>query len=382
MMKANNISLTILYVALSVLMASCKVSKENHGHDEHEEKHADEIVFTQKQAAEAGLKVEEVNWRDFSGVLKVSGQLQSSIGEEQTVVATANGIVTFTGAKVVEGTGVSAGQSLVTLSAKKLQDGDPAQKARIAYETAEKEYKRAEGLVADKIISVKEFEQVRSRYELAKTAYQAQAGNMTAHGVSVTAPMSGFIKSCYVKSGDYVSVGDPIATITKNRRLQLRAEAPEGDAKFLRNVYSAHFKVAYDDAVTYRLSDLNGKLLSYGKSTDANTFYLPVIFEFDNVGDFVAGSYVEVFLLGKPNRRALTVPMSALTEEQGVYYVYLKVKGHKDAYQKREVEIGQDNGDRIEITKGLMPGDVVVVRGAYQVRLAASSSAIPEGHSH
>lgn len=380
-MKVSNNIIAILFIATSISLVGCNVSKDEHNDEPKEEKHADEIVFTQKQADEAGMELETVKSGEFMNVIKVSGQIQSPLGDEQTVVATANGIISFSNSSITDGASVGAGQSIVTISAKKLQDGDPTQKARIAYETAEREYRRSEGLVADKIISAKEFEQVRLRYETARAAYQGQAANVTANGVSVSSPISGFIKNRLVKQGDFVSVGDPIVTVTQNRRLQLRAEVPENSFKNLKHVNSANFKAVSDDT-TYKLSDLNGKLLSYGKTSDTNSFYLPVTFEFDNVGDFVAGSFAEVYLLAQPKKNVMSVPMSALTEEQGVYYVYVQVKDEKEAFLKKEVVIGQDNGERIEIIKGLTLGDKVVVKGAYQVKLAASSSAVPEGHNH
>lgn len=380
-MKVRNNIIAFLSITTSVILTSCCASPKEHNEEESEEKHADEIVFTQKQAKDAGLKLEKIKSGDFTNVIKVSGQIQAKLGDEQIITATANGIVSYTNSSFTDGSSISAGQAIVTISAKKLQDGDPTQKARIAYEAAEKEYHRSESLVEDKIISAKEFEQVRLRYEIAKATYHGQAANMTAQGLSVYSPISGFIKNRLVKQGDYVAVGDPIATITKNRILQLRADVPENSFKNLKNVSSANFKVAYDD-VTYKLADLNGKLLSYGKTADANSFYLPITFEFDNIGDFVSGSFAEVYLLAQPKKNVLSIPMSALTEEQGVYYVYVQVKDEKDAFIKKEVVIGQDNGERVEIIRGLASGDLVVVKGAYQVKLAASSSAIPEGHNH
>lgn len=80
----------------------------------------------------------------------------------------------------------------------------PCARAKIAYETALKEYERAKGLVADQIISAKEFEQVRLRYENARTTYEAQAADMTASGVRVTSPISGYVTSGLVGQGDYV----------------------------------------------------------------------------------------------------------------------------------------------------------------------------------
>jgi len=94
----------------------------------------------------------------------------------------------------------------------------------------------------------------------------------------------------------------------------------------------------------------------------------------------VDGSTVEVWLRGAPTADALSVPKGALTEEQGLHFVYLKLGD--DHYVKREVTTGADDGERVVIVKGLAAGDEVVTRGAVQVRLAAMSGIIPEGHSH
>ena len=52
----------------------------------------------------------------------------------------------------------------------------------------------------------------------------------------------------------------------------------------------------YDNKV-YELGELKGRLLSYGKASGGTSFYVPVTFEFDNRGDVIPGSYVEVYLL-------------------------------------------------------------------------------------
>lgn len=67
----------------------------------------------------------------------------------------------------------------------------------------------------------------------------------------------------------------------------------------IRSVISANFKTPYDKTV-YTLSALNGRLVSYGKSI-SQEYYVPVNFEFDNIGQIISGSYVEVYLLGQTN---------------------------------------------------------------------------------
>lgn len=351
----------------------------DHSAETKEEAHADEIVFTKSQANAVDLKMELVAPATFRNVIKTSGQIQAPQGDEQTIVATSNGIVTFANTSISDGTPVRAGETIVVLSAKNLQEGDPTLKAKIAFETAEKEYKRAEGLVADKIISAKEFEQTRLRYETAKAAYQGQASNITASGIRVTSPINGYIKNRLVNQGEYVSVGQPIATVAQNRRLQLRAEVSENYFKHLKSVNSANFKTAYDKTA-YKMSDLNGKLLSYGKASSSTSFYIPVTFEFDNIGDIIPGAFAEVYLLAQPKENVLSVPVSALTEEQGLNFVYIQIED--EAFKKQEVTVGQNNGIRAEIVKGLKSGDKVVTNGVTQVKLAASSSAIPDGHNH
>ena len=358
--------------------------EEDDGHNHKEEKnsgeeHSDEIVFTRQQADAIGLEVYNVEPGIFSQVIKTSGQIQSAQGDEATIVAITNGIVSFPARSIIEGAPVGTGTTIVTISARNLYEGDPVAKAKITYETALKEFKRAEGLVKDKIISEKEFEQSRLKYENARTAYEAQATNVTASGVKVTTPISGYIKNRLVNQGEFVSVGQPIATVSKNRRLQLRADVSENYFNELGKIRNANFVVSYNNKA-YRLADLNGRLLSFGKAADETSFYIPVTFEFDNIGDIIPGSYVEVYLLATPQNNVISIPVSALTEEQGIYFVYLQIG--EEEFLKREIAIGESDGKNVRVLSGLSTGDKVVIKGAYQVKLASNSSVLPEGHSH
>ena len=75
----------------------------------------------------------------------------------------------------------------------------------------------------------------------------------------------------------------------------------------------------------------------------------------------------------------LAIPVEALTEEQGLYFIYLQKCA--ESYKKQEVKIGANNGKEVQILEGLHAGDRVVVKGAYHVKLASASNALP-AHSH
>lgn len=339
--------------------------------------HGEGIVFTRQQAEAAGLQVEEVAEVPFFGVIKTAGHLQAPVGAEAVVVATSAGVLYYTQPSIAEGQSMNEGKAFAGVSARKLQDGDPLLKAKLAYETAKAEYERAGRLVDDKIVSAKEYEQIRLRYETAKTTYEGQAEGMTERGAALASPITGYLKQLLVPNGSYVEVGQPVAVVTQTRRLQLTAEVPERDFAQLSKVTGAHFRPTYTDHL-YKTEELNGRLLAYGRASVGG--FVPVTFEVDNVGDLIAGSYAEVYLLTQPESGVVSVPVSALTEEQGLYYVYVQVCAEE--YMKREVHPGRRGGERVEILHGLHHGERVVTKGAYQVKLASMTTAIPHGHSH
>ena len=395
--------ISIMWVLCAYILAGCQshtASHDEHDHEAHEheaghvhdhehehehtadehtgETHAGEIAFKKAQAEAVGLQIRKVTPGAFTNVIKASGRVLAAQGEESTIVATVPGVVVFGKLPFIEGTAVRKGQPILNLASSNLSEGNVAIRTQSAYEKAKKEYERMQSLIGDKIVSAKDFEQARLNYENAKTAWEAVKGKQTSDGVSVVAPQNGYLKNLLVKEGDYVSVGQPLATVTQNNRLMLRAEVSEKYYQSLPVIRSANFRTPYDDQ-TYQLSELHGRLLSYGKSSDANAFYIPVTFEFDNKGAIIPGSFVEIYLLTAPMENVISVPTSALIEEQGIYSVF--VKEHEEAYRKVPVTLGADNGKEVQILSGLKAGDEVVTEGAYQIKLASASNAIP-AHTH
>ncbi len=369
------------------LLGACGEHAHEHGEEghSHEEEmhagekagHSDEIILAPEKAKAAGVEAEIVRAGSFRNVIHTSGQVLAAQGEEATVVAASSGVVSFS-RKVAEGMQVGKGTELLSVSAAHIQDGDPVQKAKVAYEKAKEEYERAQKLVSSQIVSQKDFAGLREAYENARLTYEALKPSKSGKGVSVKSPISGFIKACLVKEGDYVTVGQPLMTVTQTRRLVLKAEVSERYYAQLSQVVSANFQTPYNNKV-YSLENLGGKLLSFGKSSGDTSYYVPVTFEFDNRGDMVPGSFVEVYLLSGERSGVLSLPLSALTEEQGVYFVYLKLD--EECYKKQEVKLGTSDGSRVEILSGIKDGDTVVTRGAIHVKLASASNAIP-AHTH
>ena len=207
---------------------------EHHDHDSEEEghdakgAHTDEIILSPEKARAAGVKVEEVKPGVFHGVIHTSGKVMSASCDETTVVATISGRVQYKN-HVSEGLKVAAGTTLfsITSAGMQLADGDPVQRSRIDYERAERDYTRAKILIKDKIISEKDLAVAKAEYEAAKLTYTSMKRTRSEGGVAVSAPRGGYVKQCLVNGGDYVEAGQPLAIITQNKHLYLRAEVSE-----------------------------------------------------------------------------------------------------------------------------------------------------------
>lgn len=362
---------------------------ENHaGHDHSGHSHEgdihsegegspDEIILSAESAAAAGVKAETIMPGKFRSVLEVSGRIMPAPGNESTVVANVPGVVSFA-APLVEGSRVNEGSPMFTISSSNLQDGDPVQRARIAYETAQKEYERAAKLVEDNIVSRQEYEAAKGRYETARLTYEALAADGSGNGTAVKAPASGYVESCLVKEGDYVSVGTPLATVLSGNSMYLKADVSERYLSRLPGMKSANFRLSYSDKV-FSTAGLDGRLLGYGRSTDETNAYIPVTFAINATDDILAGAYAQIWLLSEERDGVISLPVEAITEEQGHNFVYIQLD--PTCYKKQEVTLGATDGNRYEILSGLNGGETVVTHGAIHVKLASASNAIP-AHSH
>lgn len=355
-----------------------EADEHDHDADEHAG-HSAEITFTEAQAKAAGLRLVTVEPGEFAEVVEVTGRLLPAQGDEATVSATMAGIVSQATKNLADGASVRQGQQLFVINASAMADGNPAAAARAELEAARKALARAEQLAAEKLLPQRELDEARSRFRTAEAAARS-LGNET-RTRAVAAPFTGYVKEVLVRPGDYVQPGQPLATVTQSQRLQLSADLPERHFALLPQIKDATFRLSYEpEGTAHCVSEMGGSLVSKGKASSATGFSVPVTFELPNRGRLVSGSFAQVYLQGATRKGVITVPNEALTEAQGLFFVYVQI--HPERYQRQEVTIGATDGRRTEIRSGLTAGQHVVAQGATQVRLAANATVIPEGHSH
>ncbi|MDR0612883.1 MAG: efflux RND transporter periplasmic adaptor subunit [Dysgonamonadaceae bacterium] len=320
----------------------------------------------------------------FGQVIRTTAQVLSAPEDEAVISARMSGIVLFSGNNLSEGQTVHAGQTLFTVSGASLAGNNSQVKFTEAlnnYKKAESDYQRAKDLKTDQIVSEKDFLRIQADYENAKAVYHTVYQNFSGKGQAISAPFQSYIKQVFVENGRFVEEGQPLAIVSKNKTLLLRADVQAKHAARLPYLSSASV-VSPDKSAVYDLPELNGRILSFGKSIDPESYRIPVSIRIDNKAGFVSGGFVEVYLKTRSENPVMTVPVSALTEEQGVYFVY--VQSGPEHFEKREVAIGATDGIRTEILSGLNREEKIVTQGAVSVKLAQSADALDPhaGHAH
>ena len=303
---------------------------------------------------------------------------------EKILTATTSGIISFESKDIVQGLEVKAGQTLFSIDNETMADDNLStrrEEIEAEYQKAKSEYERKQALAEDKIISESELLDAKTEYLKAKKHYDNMNQNFpngkTLHRASIT----GSINNILVPNNSYVEAGQPIMTLAQNDRLYVRADLQSKYYPVLKDIKTANIKTLNDGQV-YSLEDLSGRVLSYGKTTDINNPLIPVTFEIKNNGSIIPGSFVEMFITAESDKMGIMLPNTAIVEEMGIYCVF--VKTCVDSFEKRIITKGVTDGYKTQILKGVEAGDIVVSKGAVNVKLAQGSAALDPhaGHVH
>jgi RND family efflux transporter MFP subunit len=340
------------------------------------------ISYLKEQAWKIEFANAPVKKEMMFDVIKTTGEIQSAPGDEVTIAAKSNGIVKFVGNSNITGAAIRSGQTMFSVTGGEIafENVDAAkQTARAELTTAKSEFERASELIKDKLITRAEFQNAKLRYEQAQITLNNLGRNYSG-GKSLSSPINGFVKNILVSEGQYVSAGQPLATLTKNQGLILKADVSLKDADKINSIQEANFTIIQSKQ-SYNTKELNGKLLAVGKTTAGISPFIPVHFQIDGKPGMLPGSFAEVFLKTIPINDALVIPVSALVEEQGIFYVYVQTEG--ESFQKRELKLGANDGQKVQVISGVSEGERVVTKGGYQIKLSQASGALPaHGHEH
>jgi RND family efflux transporter MFP subunit len=374
------------------VFADANAAKAGHDHHAHDE---EGIPFSKEQQWKVDFGTTEAVKGIARSTISATGTVRAQPGHEAQVVAPAAGVLRLHSGFPRIGQAVKKGQVLAVLSPRLGGDADQASldaaagKARIAVEQARRERERMETLFQDEAIPEKRLSEARANERIALSEMQA-AGSRARQlsdggGISLRAPIDGIIADVSVAAGAFVNEGTPLVHIANTAMLWLDVRVPESEIGRLGIPNGAAFRVDGFDRGFAIEAGRNGKLIAVGGAVDAQTRTVPVVFEFANPDRSLRlglTAKVQIYSASGNDAEAILIPGSAVQDENGAQVVYVQVGGER--FERRQVRTGPRDGDRVAVLEGLEPGQRVVSRGAYLVRLSTAKSASDghAGHSH
>lgn len=338
--------------------------------------------------------------RVLEGGVRANGELQPVAGQAAEISAPVAGRIASADTVPSIGMQVKKGGLLVRLQPTgSVATTDAAsielevQRARAELELARKEEARAGELLAARAIPEKQVDAAKTQVRLGEARLQAaeqqralfssvQSGSAnTGRTFDLRSPIDGVVAFARVTPGAVVEAGARLLSVVNTERLWLQANVYEMDAAKVHNASGASFEVAGIDQELV-VDATNGRRVAIGAVVDPLTRTVPVIFELARPDPRLKpGMFAKVTVFTGETLRGVAIPESAIVDESGKPTVFVLEGG--ESFFKRQVKLGIRSRGFAQVLSGVKEGERVVSRGAYDIRLATASGAIPEhGHQH
>jgi membrane fusion protein, copper/silver efflux system len=185
---------------------------------------------------------------------------------------------------------------------------------------------------------------------------------------AVSAPVSGVVAELGVRDGVAVSPGMTMFRIAGLEKVWAVAEVPEAQAVHLVPGQNVKAVLQADASQTF-----DGELKEIIPQVNASTRTLQARFEVDNkAGKLTPGMLLRLQVAGASSSR-LVVPSEAVIRT-GIRSAAIVRNG--SSFEPRDIKLGADLGDQLEVLEGLHEGDEVVTSGQFLIDSEASLKSV------
>jgi cobalt-zinc-cadmium efflux system membrane fusion protein len=255
------------------------------------------------------------------------------------------------------------------------------------YQLAQAELERVRSLQEKNAVSQKRVLEAEVKIKTLRTALQQMGGGTTpddlAHLRAVaTVPFDGIMSDIFVKPGQRVEAGEPLALILNPDQLILEVQVVPSRLPPTASIVDATFRMP-GGSDRFKISELGGRLISQVPSVIPGSNLAVVRFMFENPEQrLVPGTKAAAYILsGQPEEDAVAVPKAAIHEEEGIPIVYVHAEG--ETIEKRFPKLGNSDGTYVQALSGIEEAERVVTKGATFIRLSNLSTAeMGHGHAH
>ncbi len=260
--------------------------------------------------------------------------------------------------------------------------------ARAAFDLAEKQLTRQTRLLETGDVSRSTYDQQKAQRDQLQQQYEAQlaaarqnyAAIQTARDAAqgaaaqvaqaqkairdavVYAPIGGYIADRPADVGEYVTTASKIATIVRTNPLRLRIDIPE---QFISTVQPGQSVSVTTSAYADR--SFAGRIARISPNVTATSRTLTVEAEVDNSqNQLKPGQFAAVRILLPKADPAVLVPARAVRTQENTSRIFVINKDGR--IEERVVQLGQAEGDLVEIKTGVRPDELVATSNLEQLK--------------
>lgn len=251
------------------------------------------------------------------------------------------------------------------------------QEAEAEYKNAKAEYEYQSNIQVAREQSEAEGEAAAVRATVARISEQLAALGASPGGkggqIAIASPVAGTVIDVHASVGEAVTPEKELLTVMNLSNVVVEAQLPESQAARVGRGRRLVARVpGQPDGV------FEGTVESVGRMVDPAKRTVPVRARVTNTRALLRHEMgVEVQIAAGSSKEAVTVPTTALVDEEGLKVVYVK---EGERYERRVVTAGAISYSRAEILSGIEAGEEVVVKSAYQLANARKGGGGEGGH--
>ena len=256
---------------------------------------------------------------------------------------------------VDKGSRVSKGTPLLRIDADLLKADYKA--ALATYESLKKDEERFTRSNEAGGVSSQQLDNIRTQLVAAESRLAVSKWKLD--NAVVKAPISGTINNRFVEPGSLIAPNAPLFEIVDDSHVKVTCNVPEQRVRLL----TVGQSVTATESGTAAGESFTGVIKSIGVKTDRGLNY-PVEVLFDANPNLHAGMYLKVLFTDQQAADGLLIPRKAVVGSVMAANVYVAQNGHA---VRREVQLGDMFGDKIEILSGLQEGEEIIVAGLMNI---------------
>ena len=348
-------------------------------------------------ASDKAIETEIVTSAPISGVITATGKIL--VPEDRTAVIGPVNEGRIVKLYAGQGSKVRKGQKLADLESadidqaeadylKALADSANARRSAAAeIRLAQQTYDRTKALYEKTVLPGKNLQSAEHDLEVAKATAENNAASTKATltaarrhllilGLNETAidalatkpgltatfalnsPIDGTVVERDATIGATVGTDANVFKIIDTSRVWIDANVFEKDLPRVRNGQGVKVTTTAFPGTTF-----SGRVIFINSVVDPDSRTIKVRTEVPNPdGRLKPDMFANVEIVTDVNSRGVSVPQSAVLDDSGKKVVFV---AEGNGYKQRQVQLGIQNGDRVEIIDGLKPGDRVVTKGNY-----------------